>query len=69
VVVAVAHDSLLVDHEQLGGQSIALTLPIASEWDRLSLDERRALIRATVDRAAVRPGRGAERITVDLFGE
>ncbi len=30
---------------------------------------RRTLIRTTVDRAIVGPGRGAERITVELFGE
>jgi site-specific DNA recombinase len=35
------------------------------DWDLLTLDERRALIRAVVDRAVVRPGRGSDRITVE----
>jgi site-specific DNA recombinase len=41
----------------------------AGDWDRLSVDERRALIRAVVLRADVRPGRGGDRVTVQLRGE
>ncbi len=41
-----------------------------ADWDSLTQDERRALIRATVDSAVVAPtGRGAERIIVRLVGE
>lgn len=36
----------------------------AGDWDLLTLNERRALIRAVVDRATVTPGRGADRVTV-----
>jgi DNA invertase Pin-like site-specific DNA recombinase len=55
--------------ERLGGQRAAVTVNASTDWDRLTLDERRALIRATVDRVVVGPGRGAERVTVQLFGE
>jgi DNA invertase Pin-like site-specific DNA recombinase len=36
----------------------------AGDWDLLTPDERRALIRAVVERADVAPGRGPDRITV-----
>ena len=41
----------------------------ADDWDVLILDERRALIRAVIDRVTVAPGRGADRITVYPRGE
>jgi DNA invertase Pin-like site-specific DNA recombinase len=40
-----------------------------ADWDDLSLDARRELIRATVDRATVAPGRGDDRITIEFLGE
>jgi hypothetical protein len=55
--------------EQLGGQRAAVTVRAAADWDRLSLDERRDLIRATVERVSVAPGRGAGRVTVELVGQ
>jgi site-specific DNA recombinase len=56
--------------DQLGGAPVAITVNAATDWDLLTLDERRALIRATVERATVAPGgRGADRITLKLFGE
>jgi site-specific DNA recombinase len=36
----------------------------ADDWDRLTVDERRALIRAVVERADVSPGRGTGRLSV-----
>jgi hypothetical protein len=42
----------------------AVTLT-ADDWDILTLDERRDLIRAVVDRAVVVPGRGDGRVTVE----
>jgi site-specific DNA recombinase len=57
-----------VDHLG-GGLRPAITINAAADWARLSLDARRALIRATVDRVLVAPGRGAERATVELVGE
>jgi site-specific DNA recombinase len=54
---------------QLGGTSAAMTVTASADWHLLTLDEQRALIRATVERASVHPGRGAGRLTVELFGE
>jgi site-specific DNA recombinase len=42
----------------------AVTLT-ARDWDVLTVDERRALIRAVVERAVVSPGRGHDRIRVE----
>ena len=56
-----------VDH--LGSTGATVTVNGGEDWDRLSLDGQRALIRATVESAIVGPGRGAERITVRLVGE
>ena len=50
--------------EQIGGGAVAVTINAATDWEQLTLDERRALVRATVDQATVAPGRGAERITI-----
>jgi PHD/YefM family antitoxin component YafN of YafNO toxin-antitoxin module len=36
----------------------------AGDWNLLTLEERRALIRAVVERADVAPGRGSDRVTV-----
>jgi site-specific DNA recombinase len=56
--------------DQLGGQRAAVVINTVDDWDRLSLDARRALIRATVERVAVgTQGRGANRVTVKLFGQ
>jgi DNA invertase Pin-like site-specific DNA recombinase len=46
-----------------------LTINAVDSWDLLTLEERRALIRATVESAIVAPsGRGAGRVSVRLFG-
>jgi hypothetical protein len=55
--------------DRLGGLRAVRTVTASADWDDLTLDERRALIRATVSRAVVHPGRGPERVTVELFGE
>ncbi|MHB8242994.1 MAG: recombinase family protein [Solirubrobacteraceae bacterium] len=54
--------------DQLGGTRPALTINGAEDWDRLTLAERRALIRAIVAQAVVRPGRGPDRVGVELVG-
>lgn len=55
--------------EQLRGVRSALTVTMA-DWDKLSLEARRGLIRATVESATISPtGRGRERVTLKLFGE
>lgn len=56
-----------VDH--LGSHRAVVSVNAARDWDRLTLDARRALIRATVERVLVAPGRGADRITVELVSE
>ena len=49
--------------------SRSLTINAAVDWDDLTRDEQRALIRATVESAVVAPtGRGASRVSVRLFG-
>jgi PHD/YefM family antitoxin component YafN of YafNO toxin-antitoxin module len=63
-----ARDAAQADLDQLGGTRPALTINGAEDWDRLTLAERRALIRAIVARAVVRPGRGADRVVVELVG-
>jgi hypothetical protein len=50
--------------EKLGGASVAVTINASADWEQLTLEERRALIRATIASATVRSGRGAERITI-----
>ncbi len=55
--------------DQLGDLPVADAIVIdgARDWDRLTTDERRALIRRFVERATVAPGRGIDRIAVELF--
>jgi site-specific DNA recombinase len=49
--------------ELQAAQAPAITVT-AEDWDRLKVDEQRALIRAVVERADVAPGRGPERLSV-----
>lgn len=55
--------------DQLGSTRAAVTVSAFKDWDLLTLDERRSLIRATIDCVTITPGRGVERIEVDLLGE
>src|SRR2546427_691606 len=50
--------------DRLGGGGLEERVNADTDWDRLTLDEQRALIRATVARATVGPGRGADRIEI-----
>ena len=54
---------------ELGRRRSALVIDAAADWERLTLGERRAIVRATVARVTVLPGRGAGRVRVELFGE
>jgi site-specific DNA recombinase len=63
-----ARDAAQAHLDQLGGTRPALTINGAEDWDRLTLAERRSLIRAIVARAVVRPGRGPDRVAVELVG-
>jgi site-specific DNA recombinase len=49
-------------------QAPAVTVT-AGDWDVLTMDERRALIRAVIASASVAPGRGPDRVSVQLVGE
>jgi DNA invertase Pin-like site-specific DNA recombinase len=62
-----ARDSARERVERLGGQR--KTVVVTAADDRLSFEARRALIRATIDRAIVEPGRGADRVTVQFVTE
>lgn len=41
----------------------------AGDWDLLTLEERRALVRAVIERVTVAPGRGPDRITIEPRGQ
>jgi DNA invertase Pin-like site-specific DNA recombinase len=63
-----ARDDAEAQLDQIGPQS-SLTINANEDWDKLSRDGQRALIRATVESAIVAPtGRGAERIAIRLRG-
>jgi site-specific DNA recombinase len=64
-----ARDATRAHLAQLGGASSAVVLTAAADWDRLTTDERRALIRVVVKRATVAPGRGPDRVTIEFVGE
>jgi hypothetical protein len=55
--------------DRLGGDRAVVTINAADDWDRLSLDAQRALIRATVESVTVAPGRGAGRVTINFYTE
>lgn len=56
--------------ERLGGTRASLSIHTATDWDRLTADAQRTLIRAVVQRVTVAPGgKGAERLTVQLFSQ
>jgi site-specific DNA recombinase len=46
-----------------------VTVSASGDWNLLTLDEQRAVIRAVVERATVTPGRGPDRVTVELRGQ
>jgi DNA invertase Pin-like site-specific DNA recombinase len=52
--------------DHLGGLHSAATLRLAEDWDRLSLDARRRIVLAAVERVEVKPGREIERVAVFL---
>jgi DNA invertase Pin-like site-specific DNA recombinase len=63
-----ARDAARERDEQLRDAGSTLTVTMA-DWDRLSLEAQRGLIRATVESVTIGQGRGRDRITVKLFGE
>jgi DNA invertase Pin-like site-specific DNA recombinase/exonuclease VII small subunit len=63
-----ARDRARERYEDLAAAASPAITVSAGDWDVLTIDEQRALIRAVVDRAVVRPGRGPDRITVEPLG-
>jgi DNA invertase Pin-like site-specific DNA recombinase len=62
-------DDAQVRVDQIGPEA-SRVVNADENWDDMSLDARRALIRATIKRASVAPtGRGAGRISVEFFGQ
>lgn len=64
-----ARDQARDRHDELLAASAPAISVSAGDWDLLTLEERRALIRAVVERAVVSPGRGSNRITVEPRGQ
>jgi site-specific DNA recombinase len=64
-----ARDAAQEKVDRSGGEGAVVTVTTTKDWTRLSLPERRDLIRATIDRVDVAPGRGADRVAVHLLGE
>jgi site-specific DNA recombinase len=52
-------------HDDLVAASAPAITVSVGDWDKLTVDEQRALIRAVVERATVAPGRGPDRIAVE----
>jgi DNA invertase Pin-like site-specific DNA recombinase len=50
--------------DRMGGTRAAETINATKDWERLSLEEQRALIRAVIERVTVGPGKGVERIEI-----
>jgi DNA invertase Pin-like site-specific DNA recombinase len=54
------------DHlDEMRSVTVPAVTVTAEDWDTLTVDERRDLIVAVVDKASVRPGRGEGRVTVE----
>jgi site-specific DNA recombinase len=61
-----ARDQAREHHDDLAAASAPAITVGAGDWDLLTLDERRALIRALIASATVNPGRGgSDRITIE----
>jgi site-specific DNA recombinase len=63
-----ARDAAQAEVDRLGGFRDAERVSVA-DWERLSHDARRRLVKATIRRVTVRPGRGLDRLVVESFGE
>ena len=63
-----ARDQARERHDELLAASAPAITVSAGDWEVLTLDERRALIRAVVERVVVSPGRGSDRIAVEFRG-
>jgi len=59
-------DAAQAQVDQLPTQAPVLEISGDEDWERLSLSGQRDLIRATISRVTVAPGRGADRVTVEF---
>lgn len=55
--------------ELLAAAAPTVAVTAGGDWQAMTLDERRALIRAVILRVDVAPGRGRDRFAVQTFGE
>ena len=55
--------------DDLGAAKVPSVTVRAGDWDLLNLEERRALIRAVIERVEVARGRGSDRITIQPRGQ
>jgi site-specific DNA recombinase len=55
--------------DQLGDGTTIERIVGGRDWDKLTLDEKRALIRAMIAEITVAPGRGDKRITIKAVGD
>jgi site-specific DNA recombinase len=60
-----ARDQARERHDELLAASAPAISVSAGDWNLLTVEERRALIKAVIASAVVSPGRGADRITVE----
>ena len=61
-----ARDDALERYEELQGiDTPTLVIDAAADWDSLSLEGRRGIIKAVLEYALVAPGRGDDRITFE----
>ena len=59
-------DMVVAEHERLVALTTPdLTISTGADWELLTFDERRRLIRAVVVRAVVAPGKGPGRVSVE----
>lgn len=63
-----ARDEAQKRADRLGGVRASVSVSV-DDWDRLTADERRGLIRSALDSATVLAGRGPDRIVIKLLGE
>jgi DNA invertase Pin-like site-specific DNA recombinase len=60
-----ARDEAARQVDELGTLDASLVVDAGADWDLLTLDERRGLVRAVLERITVAPGRGPERLSFE----
>ncbi len=66
---AAERDRWQTELDRLEPARASVSLQLDADWDRLTLDERRGLIKATLAAVTVSPGRGVERLSFQRLGE